>query len=608
LDKEDTREHTRKLSRVTHNSALTGAATLAMLRSTMPPAGKTPSSPRFPQSLFPAARFLFVLFSASSCEKAPDLDKPPPVVMKDPNLGPDEIPLQIEKRCPGAEGCADTSDDALYVGYAARDITPQVETFTDLDKNGVWDPGEPFVDENKNGVFDAYWLAGFSSGRLAYGVADPVWARAIAIKQNQTTVVLVSVDTLGLFHEENQAVEKMIDPRLGVDLLMVHATHVHEAPDLTGGWGPNPFTWGVNEGYQKLVRKLIAEAVTDAVQGVKPARLTASAIKVEDSNRDMNRYVADSRDPVVIDNTLHTLHFVERDAVPPRPITTLVNWANHPEASGSSNHYITSDFVHHLRDKLEKSGAGPVVYVSGAIGGLLTPLSAVPHDEMGQPVKENGLPKAKATGLEVARFALEALADPNAKTVEGKAARLSFRTTVFKTHIENIKYQLASMIGVFRRSFCCYDESRPIDDTNAPQVETKVAYIQIGPVSIITNPGELAGELFIGGYGGEYAGTYRFIDLTQKNPPDVSKAPKPPYLVDVMDGPRQHRMTFGLTMDFLGYIVPRYNFVLSDKSPYFDEAEGDHYEETNSIGPYAEPQIVGSLRQLVLDGRPNVAR
>ena len=67
-------------------------------------------------------------------------------------------------------------------------------------------------------------------------------------------------------------------------------------------------------------------------------------------------------------------------------------------------------------------------------------------------------------------------------------------------------------------------------------------------------------------------------------------------------------MTFGLTFDFVGYIVPPYNWVLSDKSPYFMEAEGDHYEETNSIGPLAAPQIVGTMRQLILDGRPNVAR
>lgn len=43
-------------------------------------------------------------------------------------------------------------------------------------------------------------------------------------------------------------------------------------------------------------------------------------------------------------------------------------------------------------------------------------------------------------------------------------------------------------------------------------------------------------------------------------------------------------------------------------NPYLDEAMGDHYEETNSVGPLAEPEIVGTMRQLILDGRANKAR
>ena len=41
----------------------------------------------------------------------------------------------------------------------------------------------------------------------------------------------------------------------------------------------------------------------------------------------------------------------------------------------------------------------------------------------------------------------------------------------------------------------------------------------------------------------------------------------------------------GLGNDELGYIIPEYDFVLADSMPYFNEADGDHYEETNSLGP-----------------------
>ena len=536
---------------------------------------------------------------------APDMA---PAVM----LGPAEIPLKVAQRCPGDPSCPDTGDDVLYVGVAKRDVTAQVEPFTDTNKNNLWDPGEPFTDTNKNGKFAAYWLAGYGNGRLALGIHDPVWARALALKQNQTTVVLVAVGSLGLFAEETTEVEKLIEKKygksLGIDLLLVHGTHVHQSDDPVGAWGPDPFTYGVHEEQRARRQQLMADAVAEAVQMVKPARLTIGAVAVEDPGHDLSRFVSDTRDPVVIDNVMHTFQFVELGTTPPRPIATLVNWAFHPEAAGSSNHLITSDFVHYLREGLEAKGTGTVVYVSGPLGGQIGPGRVQPVDGVGQVIKSKGFPFIEALGKSLVPFALGAMADPAAKTVEGKDFKLSFRTAKVAAQIANKAYQAAFQFKIYRRTLCCYDDTRPVSDDNLPSVETLTTYLRLGPASIITNPGELLPELFLGGYKGEYAGKYPFIDMTKENAPDPTQAPKPPYLVDIMDGDRAHRMTFGLTMDFLGYIVPRYNWVLHAKMPYFEEANGDHYEETNSIGPLAEPQIVGTMRQLVLDGRPNVAR
>ena len=538
------------------------------------------------------------LLPLMSCDKADEGDPPPPDSAAP--LGPDEIRLKIAQQCPGDPSCPEGSDDKLLAGVGFVDITPPIEQFTDNNKNGVWDEGEPYTDTNGNRVFDGYWMAGFGNGRLAYDVHDPIWARAIALRQNQTTVVMVAVDALGLFAEETAEVQKLLDPKLDIDLLLLSATHVHQNADLVGGWGPDVATSGINPSYQKLVRQGIAQAVTKAITTLVPTRVSLGSIAVEEGpNHDMRRYVSDTRDPVVIDNTLHTIQFLDLSNTPPRPVATIVNWAHHPESVGSENHSITSDFVYFLRDELEKKGAGPVIYVSGALGGQIGPGRVEPVDDMGQVVKQEGFKKAELIGRSVAKFALNAIADPNARVVEGKDAKLRFRTAGVAAQIANLVYHFAQMLGIYKRTTCCYDTSRPIGDDNLPSVETRVAYLQLGPASIITNPGELLPELFLGGYSGDHAGTYQFIDMMQPNYPDVSKAPKPPYLIDLMDGERAHRMTFGLTMDFLGYIVPRYNWVLDADKPYFEEAKGDHYEETNSIGPLAEPQIVGTMRQLI---------
>ena len=139
----------------------------------------------------------------------------------------------------------------------------------------------------------------------------------------------------------------------GVDLLMIHGTHLHQTADLVGGWGPDVFTSGINRTYQQRVRKLIAEAVSDAVAGLKPSRVTMNSVLVQDASGDMHRYVGDSRDPVVINPRLHTMQFMDLSTTPPKPIATVVNWAHHPESAGSSNQLITSDFVHFLRTDLE---------------------------------------------------------------------------------------------------------------------------------------------------------------------------------------------------------------------------------------------------------------
>ena len=44
-------------------------------------------------------------------------------------------------------------------------------------------------------------------------------------------------------------------------------------------------------------------------------------------------------------------------------------------------------------------------------------------------------------------------------------------------------------------------------------------------------------------------------------------------------------VVIGLANDELGYILPPSVFVTDPVLPYVHEAEGDHYEETNSVGP-----------------------
>ncbi|HUH05301.1 MAG TPA: hypothetical protein VML75_25055, partial [Kofleriaceae bacterium] len=83
--------------------------------------------------------------------------------------------------------------------------------------------------------------------------------------------------------------------------------------------------------------------------------------------------------------------------------------------------------------------------------------------------------------------------------------------------------------------------------------------------------------------------------------PPLDQAPGPPYLRELMTMKPEvdYAIALGLAEDMIGYIVPSYNYQLDSNTPYIEEADGDHYEETNSVGPLVEEQAVGSMKRLV---------
>ena len=517
-------------------------------------------------------------------------------------LGVDEIPLRVDLTCPGDPACKDDGDGQLQVGTARREITPLVEPFVDKNGNGVYDAGEPFTDLDGDGRFNPVWLAGRDSGTLAFGVHDPIWARCYALRQNQTTLVHCVIDALGIFQDEERQVRADLDPALGVDLFMLGATHNHQAFDTVGTWGPNDTTTGYDPALLRRTRLLTVEAATEAVRRLRPAKMSIASIAAADDDGDMVHYVSDTRDPVVIDNRMHVLQFDGQSDG--KPIVTLVNWSSHPDSLGVRRHYISSDFVHYLRETVESAVGDDVVYITGSVGGQIGPGRVEPRMEDGSVYPhEQSYRFIDVWGRALGRLALKAFAARK----DVAAPKLAFRHTTFAAHIENIAFHTAFVLGLYHRDLFGFDRNAPLLRTperdNTPLVETEVGYITLGPAAMITAPGELLPESFLGGYDGSYAGKYRFSDATQPNSPDYGKAPKPPYLIDLMDGEREHRMVFGLTLDFLGYIVPRYNFVLDPDAPYLQDAPGDHYEETNSVGSRAEPEFVGTMRQIITVGR-----
>ena len=490
----------------------------------------------------------------------------------------------------------------------------------DDDFDGVIDDGPyPGPDEGEdNGQYDGLWQAGFGSNIPSLGIHDPIWARCMAAERGDTSVVICSLDLVGFFWDDVERVRTIVREQMGdnaPDHILISATHVHEAPDSMGQWGPItnvndvlPRTSGVDPDHIQLIRTQTAEAIRDAMSS-----LTDAHIKLVTIRTGTEQLIRDTRDPVVIDDTATLLQAI--NTTNQETIATIFNWGNHPEVLADVNNMVSSDFAHDLRLGLENGldggegrpavpGLGGLaIYLQGTVGGLMTPLGLEIDDWAGEPTKLRSFKSAKIMGEKLAKMGIEALASDAAELVEN--AELTVRVKRLDVPIHNTQFHVALLFGLFDRLIHNYDSNAlitPGDDRtpmNLPHARTEVNRIVLGPLALLSVPGEIFPEVaVVDSLKAPYPYTPEGSPIVSEgnvNPPDITAGPAGPYLRELTHGIR-HTMIVGLGNDELGYIIPNYDFKVDDGAPYFEEAPGDHYEETNSVGPAIMDMVLDALR------------
>lgn len=507
-----------------------------------------------------------------------------------------------------------SGDGELKAGAAAVSITPECfEGFVDLDGDAEFDDDEELLDcgcdrlcpgdegytapdeGEGDGEHQVIWMAGFQTNRPAQGVHDDLWARALVVDQGDVRIGIVAVDLVGWFYQEVLSTRELAAERgLELDHVLVVATHNHEGPDTIGMWGETDSKHGFDRDYGDLVVQRSVDALEQAVNDLRVVDdfVVGSADVRDFSDQGALNLLRDSRDPKVIDPNLGAAIFRDEQG---ETIATLSHFGNHPEAMAHRNGLLTSDYVDGLRQQMEEDFGGVAVFLTGTVGGMMTPLGVTHVDADGNEWRDATHERAELIGREKGRIAKHALDNGTAYP----EPQLRMAATAFYLPIENYAFQAGFLSGILKRDMFNYDEGAPISNDNLPEVLTEIDYIAIGPLELLTIPGELLPELAVGGYDGSLTGhpDEPIIDADNPNPPDLSKAPEGPFLKDLLSG--EHRWIVGLGNDEVGYIIPPYNFQVDDRVPWFDEAEGDHYEETNSLGPNTAPLVIEECEQLM---------
>ncbi len=223
-------------------------------------------------------------------------------------------------------------------------------------------------------------------------------------------------------------------------------------------------------------------------------------------------------------------------------------------------------------DSLMKPGIGGIcVYINGAVGGLMTTHPSLPvkdpftSEEYNEPTFE----KAEAQGKHLSLLALNAMENPS-EILESAGISVVVRTLPMK--IDNTMFKLGAALGVMNRGTMGWMKMR-----------SELAVITIGPLTMVTIPGEIYPEIVNGP-----------IDAPDGNDFGIQPLEIPP-IREMMPG--KYKFIIGLANDEIGYIIPKSQW--DEKAPYTYGRDNSPYGEENSLGPKTAGVIHSNLKEML---------
>jgi hypothetical protein len=390
----------------------------------------------------------------------------------------------------------------LSAGYAQNDITP--------------------------GLDKPVYLAGFGRDRRATAIHDALYVRALALKSENTAIVLAAVDLIGFFRWHVLDVREAFQKSCPDFDLILASTHTHHGPDTMGLYGPGAFTSGVDPDYMASLKQIITRTLVAAASHISDVRMKACSVKV-------TGLAKNARNPDIRDEELTCLQFISGDAI----LATLMNFPCHPEVLFDENTVITSDYPGFLRAAVEGDTRAPCLFFSGALGGMMTP-----------DVEEHSFAEAEHMGKTLAAAGLAALEE--SPIVDPPS--LSHQRKVFTTPLFSPLLRLAMITGVIQGG-----------PTWKAKKTTEANLLRIGPAWLAGVPGELLPKLGL-----------EIKTMMREAGADV---------VGVI----------GLANDETGYILPEEDY----RYPPNPFSPGDHYEETNAIGPKIGSRLMAAMKSMI---------
>ena len=184
---------------------------------------------------------------------------------------------------------------------------------------------------------------GFYLDRQAEAVPDELKARAVFLRSDDQTLILVSADIIGFTVEDADAIRFDIAAAHGIPRasVLLAATHTHSGPATQ----PLPGLGEVDAAYMKRLRTRIVEAAAGAAASPRRAEFAYALETIEPLGFNRRKKNFCGVDPVLKAATFRT----------PEGKIHLLNYACHPVVFGRKTH-ISADWPGAVVREIEKAG------------------------------------------------------------------------------------------------------------------------------------------------------------------------------------------------------------------------------------------------------------
>lgn len=224
-------------------------------------------------------------------------------------------------------------------------------------------------------------LAGFGPFllRRAETVLEPLWARAMAVENDDGIVILVSCDIIGVVLSMTCEIREIVHRETHVDPqhVTVFCSHTHSGPNPTAfhGWGET------DPSYRQIFPTLVAKACVQALKNREEAELRYAYVPCEniavnrEAEKEKRKMIDISKDswrpkhPELADTKAHVITAVNKKGL----LGFISSFGCHPVTCCERTNAIHGDFYGVATNKIEREYQSAIgLFILGAHGDVDT--------------------------------------------------------------------------------------------------------------------------------------------------------------------------------------------------------------------------------------------